>query len=140
MSRGGATSLAVRKSFHADAACVVERAAAPLLGVPAYGVFCNGYVCDDSPGSPRRCGSGAGGEEADVAGAAGLSRCGGWQQASCPSPMRVPEEAGIEGSLLGGSSPSPACPTRASRGTDGDSRCVEFELSWLSTKPSTVIT
>ena len=36
---------AVRKAFNAPAACIVERAAAPLLGLPAYGVFATGYIC-----------------------------------------------------------------------------------------------
>ena len=42
---------AIRPSFAAPARAVVERAAAPLLGAPAYGVFCTAYVCDDS-GAP----------------------------------------------------------------------------------------
>ena len=43
---------AVRGSFHAPQACVVERAAAPLLGLPAYGVFTTGYVCDEGTRQP----------------------------------------------------------------------------------------
>ena len=43
---------AVRCSFHAPQACVVERAAAPLLGLPAYGVFTTGYVCDEGTRRP----------------------------------------------------------------------------------------
>ena len=42
---------AIRPSFAAPARAVVERAAAPLLGAPAYGVFCTAYVQDDS-GAP----------------------------------------------------------------------------------------
>ncbi len=39
---------AVRESFHAPPKLIVERAAAVLFGVPAYGVFVNGYTCEDS--------------------------------------------------------------------------------------------
>ena len=39
---------AVRESFHATPALIMERAAAVLFGVPAYGVFLNGYTCEDS--------------------------------------------------------------------------------------------
>ena len=42
---------AIRPSFAAPARAVVERAAAPLLGAPAYGVFCTAYVPDAS-GAP----------------------------------------------------------------------------------------
>ncbi len=42
---------AIRPSFAAPARAVVERAAAPLLGAPAYGVFCTAYVRDGS-GAP----------------------------------------------------------------------------------------
>lgn len=37
---------AVRESFHAPPALFVERAAAVLFGVPAYGVFLNGYTVE----------------------------------------------------------------------------------------------
>ena len=42
---------AVRSSFFAEPALIVERAAAPLLGAPAYGVFVTGYTAgaDDVP-------------------------------------------------------------------------------------------
>ena len=98
---------AVRKSFHADAACVVERAAAPLLGVPAYGVFCNGYVCDDSPGGPpaavwvgRRSA-----KKPTWPGRLDSVAAGGLAAGELPlAAMRgeLAEEAGIEGSLLEG--------------------------------------
>ncbi len=39
-------TFSVRESFHADPLLYVERAAAVLFGVPAYGVFVNGYCCD----------------------------------------------------------------------------------------------
>ena len=44
---------AVRESFHAPPKLIVERAAAVLFGVPAYGVFVNGYTCEDE-NSPSR--------------------------------------------------------------------------------------
>lgn len=37
---------AVRKSFASATELIVERAAAVLFGVPAYGVFVNGYTCE----------------------------------------------------------------------------------------------
>jgi len=43
---------AIRPSFHAAPRAVVERAAAPLLGARAYGVFCVGYVVDAASGRP----------------------------------------------------------------------------------------
>ncbi len=43
---------AVRESFHATPKLIVERAAAVLFGVPAYGVFVNGYTCEED-GSSR---------------------------------------------------------------------------------------
>uniref|UniRef100_A0A7S4RAB1 Nudix hydrolase domain-containing protein n=1 Tax=Ditylum brightwellii TaxID=49249 RepID=A0A7S4RAB1_9STRA len=39
---------AVRESFHSSPELIVERAAAVLFGVPAYGVFVNGYTCEDT--------------------------------------------------------------------------------------------
>jgi 8-oxo-dGTP pyrophosphatase MutT (NUDIX family) len=41
-------SFAVRESFHAKPSLILERAAAVLFGVPAYGVFLNGYTCEDN--------------------------------------------------------------------------------------------
>ena len=38
-------AFSVRESFHAPPKLIVERAAAVLFGVPAYGVFVNGYTC-----------------------------------------------------------------------------------------------
>jgi Domain of unknown function (DUF4743) len=44
---------AVRATFHAPPALFVERAAAVLFGVPAYGVFLNGYTVEqESCGQP----------------------------------------------------------------------------------------
>ena len=43
-------TLAIRTSFYAPAALLVERASAPLFGAAAYGVFLNGYVCEDGGG------------------------------------------------------------------------------------------
>jgi len=37
----------VRESFHFPPKLIVERAAAVLFGVPAYGVFVNGFTCED---------------------------------------------------------------------------------------------
>eukprot|EP00533_Pseudo-nitzschia_delicatissima_P013549 CAMPEP_0197268278 /NCGR_PEP_ID=MMETSP1432-20130617/4081_1 /TAXON_ID=44447 /ORGANISM="Pseudo-nitzschia delicatissima, Strain UNC1205" /LENGTH=354 /DNA_ID=CAMNT_0042733317 /DNA_START=103 /DNA_END=1167 /DNA_ORIENTATION=+ len=45
-------TFSVRKSFHADPLLYVERAAAVLFGVPAYGVFVNGYCCDANDDKP----------------------------------------------------------------------------------------
>jgi len=43
---------AVRESFASSPELIVERAAAVLFGVPAYGVFVNGYTCEgDHPAS-----------------------------------------------------------------------------------------
>ena len=76
---------AVRKSFHADAACVVERRGAAAGGARLRR-FLQWLRLRRLPGGPRGgVGRAPVGEEADVAGAAGLGRCGGWQQASCPS-------------------------------------------------------
>ena len=36
----------VRSSFHSKPKLIIERACAPLFGVPAYGVFVNGYTCE----------------------------------------------------------------------------------------------
>ena len=41
---------AVRASFHAPPALFIERAAAVLFGVPAYGVFLNGYTVEEHRG------------------------------------------------------------------------------------------
>ena len=41
---------AVRESFHASPALFIERAAAVLFGVPAYGVFLNGYTVETNRG------------------------------------------------------------------------------------------
>jgi len=43
---------AVRSSFFAEPALIIERAAAPLIGAPAYGVFVNGYVTGDNTQRP----------------------------------------------------------------------------------------
>lgn len=43
---------AVRETFHSPPELIVERAAAVLFGVPAYGVFVNGYTCEDTPNYP----------------------------------------------------------------------------------------
>ncbi|KAL3902148.1 MAG: hypothetical protein SGPRY_012183, partial [Prymnesium sp.] len=40
-------AFAVRPSFYSDARLVVERAAGPLFGFPAYGCFTNGFVSRD---------------------------------------------------------------------------------------------
>lgn len=45
-------SFAVRPSFYASPALVVERAAGPLFGLPAYGCFTNGFVCADGGDRP----------------------------------------------------------------------------------------
>ena len=44
---------AVRESFHSSPKLIVERAAAVLFGVPAYGVFVNGYTCEEASSSGR---------------------------------------------------------------------------------------
>ena len=44
-------AFAIRPSFYSPARVVVERAAGPLFGVPAYGCFANGYVCDGGDGT-----------------------------------------------------------------------------------------
>ena len=44
-------AFAIRPSFYAPARVIVERAAGPLFGVPAYGCFANGYVADGSDGA-----------------------------------------------------------------------------------------
>jgi 8-oxo-dGTP pyrophosphatase MutT (NUDIX family) len=46
-------AFSVRESFHSPPKLIVERAAAVLLGVPAYGVFVNGYTCEDSRNGNR---------------------------------------------------------------------------------------
>ncbi len=45
-------TFSVRESFHSPPRLYVERAAAVLFGVPAYGVFVNGYTCEDNTGRP----------------------------------------------------------------------------------------
>ena len=39
-------AFAVRSTFHSNPSLLIERAAAPLFGSPAYGVFCNGFVSE----------------------------------------------------------------------------------------------
>eukprot|EP00965_Chrysotila_dentata_P057768 1915427-Pleurochrysis_carterae.AAC.1 len=46
-------TFAVRASFHAPPRLLIERAAAPLFGAGAYGVFLNGYVCADETDPSR---------------------------------------------------------------------------------------
>ena len=60
---------AIRPSFAAPARAVVERAAAPLLGAPAYGVFCTAYV-QDASGAPAEVWLGRRSSQTDVAGPA----------------------------------------------------------------------
>ena len=47
-------AFSVRESFHSPPLLIVERAAAVLFGVPAYGVFVNGYTCEEQDGRPNR--------------------------------------------------------------------------------------
>jgi len=44
---------AIRPSFSSPARAIIERCTAPLLGAPAYGVFCTAYVAD-STGAPSK--------------------------------------------------------------------------------------
>jgi len=47
-------AIAVRPSFYAPPAFIIERAAGALFGLPAYGCFCNGYVCDGNGDRPTQ--------------------------------------------------------------------------------------
>jgi 8-oxo-dGTP pyrophosphatase MutT (NUDIX family) len=47
-------AFSVRESFHSPPFLIVERAAAVLFGVPAYGVFVNGYTCEEQDHQNRR--------------------------------------------------------------------------------------
>lgn len=47
-------AFSVRESFHSPPLLIVERAAAVLFGVPAYGVFVNGYTCEEQDGHQNR--------------------------------------------------------------------------------------
>lgn len=45
-------AFAVRPSFYAPPALVIERAAGPLFGLPSFGCFTNGYICMDGSDRP----------------------------------------------------------------------------------------
>ena len=51
---------AVREGFHTPPQLLIERAAAVLFGVSAYGVFLNGYTCEGGGGSDGGTGAGNG--------------------------------------------------------------------------------
>eukprot|EP00592_Proboscia_alata_P023971 CAMPEP_0194446466 /NCGR_PEP_ID=MMETSP0176-20130528/128456_1 /TAXON_ID=216777 /ORGANISM="Proboscia alata, Strain PI-D3" /LENGTH=426 /DNA_ID=CAMNT_0039273191 /DNA_START=65 /DNA_END=1345 /DNA_ORIENTATION=+ len=58
---------AVREGFHTPPQLLIERAAAVLFGVSAYGVFLNGYTCEGGSGSDGgSAGAGAGGHPTHV--------------------------------------------------------------------------
>ena len=82
---------------------MVERAAAPLLGAPAYGVFCTAYVRDDS-GAPAEVWLGRRSKSKPTwPGCWTASRPAAWPPANSRAtrwPPSAMEEAGVAEDLL----------------------------------------